>query len=266
MPRSVFVYLLPALIDPQALHDGVAVAIDVLRATTTIVWALEAGAERVIPCAEIDEARQIMARLPDGSAVLGGERGGLKVPGFDLGNSPAEYTPGAVAGKTVAFTTTNGTRAILKAQLARRVVAGAFANLNAVIQWLTQQSGSVNLVCAGTEGYVSLEDVLCAGAIARGLRASGTEFEFSDDATAIALDLLENRFSHYDRFLSALRSSRGGRNLIGLGMDADIVTAARIDASAIVPELSRDPWQMVAAADARPIARPLIEPPPELPV
>src|SRR5262249_12666740 len=151
---------------------------------------------------------------------------------------------------TVVFTTTNGTQALARARQATRVVTGAFANLNAVIEWLAQQSGPVHLVCAGTEGRVALEDVLCAGAIASGLSRSRAGFDLSDDGVVLALDLLEKRFSPYDRFLDALRTSLGGRNLMTLGLEPDIVTAARIDATDIVPELSREPWQITAAADA----------------
>ncbi|MBS0265265.1 MAG: 2-phosphosulfolactate phosphatase, partial [Planctomycetes bacterium] len=90
MSRPVFVHLLPSLFEPEDLQGGVAVVIDVLRATSTIVYALHAGAQRVIPCGEIDEARKTAAGLPAGTALLGGERGGLRISGFDLGNSPAE--------------------------------------------------------------------------------------------------------------------------------------------------------------------------------
>src|SRR3954447_24007137 len=124
MPR-VFVHLLPALVEPETLRDQTVVVVDVLRATTTIVHALAAGARAVVPCLEVEEARQRAANLPAGSAVLGGERQGLRIEGFDLGNSPTEYTPERVAGKTVVFTTTNGTRAMLHARGARRVVLGS---------------------------------------------------------------------------------------------------------------------------------------------
>src|SRR5215471_15948471 len=109
MSRPILVHLLPTLVEPAELRDGVAVVIDLLRATSTIVHALAAGAKAVVPCGEIDEAWQVAARSQPGSFVLGGERGGLKISGFDLGNSPSEYTREAVAGNRVIFTTTNGT-------------------------------------------------------------------------------------------------------------------------------------------------------------
>lgn len=260
MKRPIRVHLSPALFEPEELTEGCAVVIDALRATTTIVTALAAGADRIIPCVDVDEARRIAASLPSGSALLGGERGGVKIAGFDLGNSPAEYTSAVVGGKTVAFTTTNGTRALRKASQARRVGVAAFANLNAVVRWLAAQSGPIHVICAGTDGHVTLEDVLCAGAITRGLLNTAGDFDVGDDPTALALNLLETRGGHYDSFLATLRGSRGGRNLIECGFDADIVIAARWDVTELVPELSRDPWQIQPAHDAEPGVR-LIEPP-----
>src|SRR5437660_4212565 len=111
-PREVYVHLVPQLIDPGRLKGSVAVVIDVLRATTTIVYALGAGCTAVRPCAEIDEARALAATLPKRSTLLAGERDGKPIKGFDLGNSPREFTPKKCKGKTVVFTTTNGTRAI----------------------------------------------------------------------------------------------------------------------------------------------------------
>ena len=104
---------------------------DVLRATTVMVHALAAGCEAVIPCGEIDEAKEIAAGLPPGTALLAGERQGLPIPGFDLGNSPGEFTPEVCDGKTLVMTTTNGTRAILASLEAERVYIASFANLRA---------------------------------------------------------------------------------------------------------------------------------------
>src|SRR5262245_35942829 len=109
---SIFVHLLPSLIPPGALRGGVAVVIDVLRASTVIVQALASGCEAVIPTLEIDEARRIATSLPAGKSLLGGERHGLPIEGFDLGNSPGDYTDEVCSGKTLVITTTNGTKAI----------------------------------------------------------------------------------------------------------------------------------------------------------
>src|SRR4051812_40435833 len=130
--QPVLVHLLPAHIPDGALAGGVAVVIDVLRATTVMVHALAAGCRAVVPCLEVDEAKQQAAGLrSNGKVVLGGERKGKPIPGFDLGNSPEDYTAKACKGATVVLTTTNGTRALLRAKDADRVLIGAFVNFSA---------------------------------------------------------------------------------------------------------------------------------------
>src|SRR5262245_33149102 len=150
-PRRLDVHLLPALVEPQQLGGQIVAVIDVLRATTTIIHALAAGANGVVPCLEVEDALHIAAGEVSGRAVLGGERGGLPIPGFDLGNSPREYTRDRVGGTSVIFTTTNGTRALLRCKAARRVVIGAFANLSALCRELDNHA-AISLLCAGTNG------------------------------------------------------------------------------------------------------------------
>src|SRR5438270_2159562 len=163
--RDVQVHLLPELIPPGSLAGGLAVVIDVLRATTTIVHALAAGCAAVIPCAEIDEARRQAKALVGGRVVLGGERGGLKVKGFDHGNSPREYTPAVCKAATLVMTTSNGTRALLRAAEADRVLVAAFVNYSAVCEQLGGDGPPLHVVCAGSEGEPSLEDTLLDGGL-----------------------------------------------------------------------------------------------------
>lgn len=245
MSHCLNVYALPSLAPPDALADGVAVVIDVLRATTTIVYALEAGAREVLPCLEIDEARRLAASLPPNQALLGGERKGRRIDGFDLGNSPNEYTPQRVGGKRVVLTTTNGTRAILQCGGARRVLVAAFANVGAICAALLGQP-RIHLVCAGTDGEYSRDDVLLAGLIVERLRQSGLNYELNAQATVAR----ENWVASFslpvvlgaeplppERLAAALANSPGGRNLTAIGMQADILTAATVDRFSSVPEL-----------------------------
>jgi len=251
MARPIFVHLLPALFEPAELRGGIAVVMDVLRATSTTIQALASGATCVVPCGEIDEARRKAAEVAPGTALLGGERGGLPIPGFDLGNSPGEYTPQVVRGKRIVFTTTNGTRALIRAQEARRVLIGAISNLSAIVGVLEHESSPVHLVCAGTDGRITLEDVLCAGGIARCLHLGAGDFEVADDATLLAISLFETCGRDYDRVLETLRQSRGGRNLIACGLESDIVHCAEQDRFAFVPELTRDAWEVRLPAGAK---------------
>jgi 2-phosphosulfolactate phosphatase len=193
-------------------------------------------------------SHQIAAQAAPSTVLLGGERGGLTISGFDLGNSPDEYSSSRVGGRRVVFTTTNGTRALIRARQARRVLVAALANVGAVAKVLRAESGAVHIVCAGTDGAVTLEDVLCAGAIARRLIGSGPEFDGRDDATQMVLNLYQSCGQNCDRVLELLRSSRGGRNLIECGLDADIAWCAKEDRFYIVPELFQADWQVRVAS------------------
>src|SRR5437764_12866576 len=234
--RDVQVHLLPCQAPPGRLAGGLAVVIDVLRASTTIVHALAAGAACVRPCAEVEEARELAGQMRVGRVVLGGERGGVPVPGFDLGNSPREYTAKACKGNTVVLTTTNGTRALLRAAEAERTLVAAFVNYSAVCEQLRQDLRPVHILCAGTEGEVALEDTLLAGAIVDDL-SEACEVRLND-AARLAWDCFEN---HGCLLQGALEVSRGGAILKRLGYDEDIRTACQVDRFHLVPELRRDP-------------------------
>jgi 2-phosphosulfolactate phosphatase len=236
MNRQLNIHFLPNLASPDAFAGSTAVVIDVLRATTVISHALASGAKKVVPCLEIEEAREIAARLPAGEAVLGGERRGVLIEGFDLGNSPAEYSPERVAGRTVVFTTTNGTRAMHACREADRIMIASFVNLSAVGLSLAT-SERVEIVCAGTDGEISREDVLAAGAIAQQL---GSGWTLNDSA-----NLAQAAWSSASRELSEeLRDSAGGRNLVALALAADIDTAASMDRFSQVPQLEPESWQI----------------------
>jgi len=258
--RQIDVYLLPALVEPQQLSGRTVVVIDVLRATTTIIHALAAGATEVVPCLEVDEARLIAAGEMPGSAVLGGERGGLPIPGFDLGNSPRDYTPARVGGKSVVFTTTNGTRAMLRCKEARRVLIGAFVNLSAICRELIDTT-SVVLLCAGTDGHVTREDTLFAGAVVTELASGGRQppeaigVVILNDQAEIAADAWRScvrDLTGANPLGQALRASRGGRNLIETGQENDIDLAAQIDKFDLVPELDLANWRIVGQASRLP--------------
>jgi 2-phosphosulfolactate phosphatase len=241
--RDVHVYLLPCLVPCGRLADGIAVAIDVLRATTTIIHALAAGCTAVRPCAEIAEAQDLAGQMRAGRVILGGERNGAPLAGFDLGNSPGEYTPKVCKGTTLVLTTTNGTRALLRAADAARTLVAGFVNFSAVCEQLRQDPRPVYMVCAGTDGEVSLEDTLLAGALVDYL-CDQSEVQLNDGAR-IAWDC----FEHHGQVLrGAFEVSKGGAKLRGLGYDDDIRVAAQVDQFALVPELRRDPLRVEVGA------------------
>jgi 2-phosphosulfolactate phosphatase len=225
-------------------HADVAVVIDVLRATSVIATALAAGASQIVTCREISEAIALAGRITP-RPLLCGERGCKPIDGFDLGNSPAEYTSQRVQGQSLILTTTNGTRAIEAVADTRRVVTASFLNLSAVIETF-QQSENVHLVCAGTDGEITAEDVLLAGAI---VSECETRYQavVQDDESILARQLWQSWFSRESlsagglpecRHLSGrLRETRGGSNLLRLGYQQDLDRCAAIDSLRVVPEL-----------------------------
>jgi 2-phosphosulfolactate phosphatase len=254
---EVFVHLLPSLIPDGALRGGVAVVVDVLRATTVMVHALASGCESVIPCGEIDEARRVAGSLPPGSAILAGERHGLPIEGFDLGNSPGSFTPEVCRGKTLAMTTTNGTRAILASLDADEVLIAAFPNFGVTMQRLHADDRPIHVVCAGTEGLISYEDTLLAGALARHLRDLGGVL--SNDEAEIVAGLWSrvedviwvksgDRSLEKTPLVRYLVRGRGGRRVMELGLSADIEAAAQFNSPGhhLTAELRRDPLRIVA--------------------
>jgi 2-phosphosulfolactate phosphatase len=241
--REVLVHLLPNLAPSGCLAGGVAVVIDVLRATTTIIHALAAGCTAVRPCGEVEEAHELAGPMRVDRVLLGGERGGVAIPGFDLGNSPREYTAKLCRGTTLVLTTTNGTRALLRAVEAERVLVAGFVNFSAVCEQLRGDARPVHILCAGTEGEVTLEDTLLAGALVDFL-CDNMEARLNDSAR-LAWDCFEN---HGRMLLEALEISKGGVHLRQLGYDEDIRTAARVDQFALVPELRRDPVRVEVGA------------------
>ena len=221
--------------------------IDVLRATTSIVAALAASAKEVLACQEIDEAQRLAGTLPSGTVLLGGERAGGKIPGFDLGNSPAEFSAAAVRGKSLVMTTTNGTRALHRTRGAKRVLVASFLNIVATTGVLAEEDDVV-LLCAGTDGEVTREDVLLAGAMAALLGAplapAVSDAPDLNDQARLALDAWLQVMKYGDGELPrlrvalemVLRDTQGGRNLIGMGLDADLAAAAQIDSAPLVAE------------------------------
>lgn len=249
MPYPVHVHFLPKLVEPETLANSTVVVLDILRASTTITTALVNGAKEVIPCGEVDEAKSIAAKLPDGTFLLGGERGGLLIPGFDAGNSPAEYPVERVKGKSIIFTTTNGTAAMLRCKLANEILIGSFVNLDAICERLSDASAkrAIHILCAGTGGVITREDVLCGGAMVAQLFGAAGECENHslNDQAILARDAWQFAMNTTKSNLTlALQDTQGGRNLRGLGLQSDIALAAALNQFTAVPVLSLRDWRI----------------------
>lgn len=219
-------------VNPGDLYGSRAVVIDVLRATSTIVTALFHGARDVIPVKKVNEAFRIASTLPHNQVVIGGERKGVAVEGFQCGNSPLEYNFKLVAGKTIVMTTTNGTRALMNAAHADEVLVLAFLNLGAIVDYVANKSLDIAVIAAGDNGSFSLEDSVCAGLFIKRL------MEQSEQQFSIGLDIrsLVDRASDYEHDLIRLfLDSPHGRSLSKLGYEKDLGFCATVDRYSIVP-------------------------------
>jgi len=215
--------------------------IDVLRATSVVAAGFRAGAARIVPARTVEEASELAARLGPGT-LLCGERGRVRVEGFDFGNSPQDLTPDRVGGRTLVHTTTNGTRAIAACSKAWGVAAVSFSNLSLacrIVEAAAEGGREVKIVCAGTLEDFSLEDALCAGAICERVAPW-------HPVAAI--------WRGADRPMArALSGTVNGRVLLDLGLGADIDWCSSIDSCAAVGWLRR-------GEDAVAGLEPLVEP------
>ena len=209
------------------------IVIDVLRATTTIVAALANGAKAVVPAATSEEAVRLTANLEKNGYLLAGERKSLKIPGFQLGNSPREMTPSAVGGKTIYLATTNGTPALLSAQGAELVLIGAAANFKAVADRARQHfqdRGDFAVICAGRERQFALEDAYTAGRFVKALKR-GVKGVTLNDAADVALALA----GQYDDWADAFDGTIAARQLEEADLAEDVAYAAKQDRFDTVP-------------------------------
>jgi 2-phosphosulfolactate phosphatase len=211
------------------LSETIAVVFDVLRATSTMVTGLEHGVERFLPVETVEAARAL--KIQDPSLLLAGERGGLALEGFDLGNSPAEFKE--IRGKSVVLTTTNGTVALHRARRAKRVYVGALLNLDSLAQVLDSDGATgVLIVCSGTGENFALEDAIAAGGLVDRLSHHSLS-----DAAVLVKSLYREASS--DLF-SYLRQSTNARSLAGLGKAKDVEECARLSVSQTVGVMQDD--------------------------
>jgi len=210
--------------DPERLRASTCAVIDVIRATSTIVTALAHGASGVQPVAGVPDAFAAKARDPE--ALLAGERGGQALPGFDLGNSPEDFTTGRVEGRRIILTTTNGTQALAACLGARTVVTASFLNLDAVAARLRKIGPPWIIICAGCEGEFGVDDAVVAGALAEAL---------GQDHGLVSLYR-----SVRSELATTFLGSKAGRELIKVGMEKDVPFCAQRNLFSIVPTLGAD--------------------------
>ena len=224
----------PPQLTPAYVTGRVVAVIDVLRASTSITVALFNGARLVVPFAETEEVIRRAKAFERSEVLLAGERRMLPIAGFDIGNSPAEFSPGAVGGKAVLLTTTNGTQALLALQGARDVVVASYVNFAAALALLrTALRGQtdVTLLCAGRERQFALEDAACAGRFARALVGRGGGVDINDAARASMM--IDRRYG--DRVDRVFADSEHGQALAQAGYGSDLAACAAVDSYPVIP-------------------------------
>lgn len=223
------VCLTPALIPLYKVENYIVVIIDIFRATTSICYGIENGAEAIIPVSQVEECSAYGEKGL--GYLLAAERDGEIVTGFDFGNSPFAYTKEKVAGKTIVLTTTNGTHALHLSRQAKKIVIGAFINLTAICNWLKQQDENILLVCSGWKNNFNLEDTLFAGAVIEQLKNSGF---CTDDPAIAANDLYQLAKDDLDKYLKKTSHSE---RLKKLGIEKDIAFCLNVDLTTAIPIL-----------------------------
>ncbi len=232
---KVDVCLIPLEVTEERIKDRVIAVVDVLRASTSIIYALEHNARAVIPTESVADAMDKAQQFERETLLLCGERDGKKIVGFDLGNSPIEYSPDVVKGKTIIFSSTNGSKTLLKTRSAKASIIASFVNLSASVQFLLNQNSDIVIICAGKLDRFSLEDAVCAGFIANMISEQQSDAIFTDGALAAsALAMV------YGTDLNnMLAGCRHGEYLTSIGMESDLSICAEVDRFTSIP-LFRD--------------------------
>jgi len=225
--KKIEVALTPALLPLYDIENSIVVVIDIFRATSSICYGIENGADAIIPVAQVEEC----IAYSDRGYLIAAERNGEVVEGFDFGNSPFSYTAEKVAGKTVVLTTTNGTHAIHLSRQAKHIVIGSFLNLTALSDWLKLQNENILLVCAGWKNKFNLEDSVFAGAVVHQLKSDHYKL---DDSAIAAEDLYMLAKDDLGTYLA--KTSHSDR-LKKLGIEEDIAFCLNVDVTTAIPIL-----------------------------
>ena len=228
----------PFELDELELRGKNIVVIDVLRSSTTIAVALNNGAREIIPVESIENAVKISGSLFGDVTLRGGERNGKTIQGFNLGNSPLEYTEATVKGKSIIFCTTNGSVAMYKSRFAQNLAIGSFVNITKIIGFIKEVKQDFLLICAGRANAFSnfsLEDAVCAGMIVHKLAGGKPAAVEVTDSSLAAQSL----YKTYGRsLLKMMKNTEHGKYLTEIGFLEDIKIAATVDSYAILPVLT----------------------------
>jgi 2-phosphosulfolactate phosphatase len=225
------VLLTTSNLDDLSFSGKTTVIIDVLRATSTIVNALNNGAKEIIPVASVEFAVKVSGGMFGGLTLLGGERNTKKIEGFALGNSPLEYSAKLVKGKSIILYTTNGTKAVVKAKFSKNLYICSFLNLSAVAEYISKLDTDFEILCAGRNNSFSLEDTVCAGKLISEILKVKPELNLSDTAKAsIALNKTFGK-----NLNKMLAETEHGKLLLENGFEDDIKFCSKLNTTNAIP-------------------------------
>lgn len=225
------VLLSPVGLDELYFTGKTTVVIDILRASSTIVTALQNGAKEIVPVASVEFAVKVSGGMFGGQTLLGGERNTKKIEGFALGNSPLEYTPEIVTGKSIIFYTTNGSKAIVKAKFSQNLFVCSFMNLGAVAKKLVSLNTDFEILCSGRNYLYSMEDTVCAGKLISEVTNLTKEINLTDAAKAsVALSK-----SFGKSILKMLKECEHGKILIENGFESDLTFCSKLSTLEAIP-------------------------------
>jgi len=226
------IHFSPFPLSPHLLSDRTVVVIDILRATSVMVYAMSQGAKEIIPVKSVGEAFQLVKTFPQDTTLLGGERESRRIEGFDLGNSPREYVAEKVRGKRLILTTTNGTKAFHAVSSGKKVLVGSFLNIAAVAGRCFELNQDLLIYLSGDQGNFSLEDTVCGGMlIDRVIRRGGKSFTLTD--ASHSAHILFQKFEA--NIVESFYLSQHGRDLVDQGFEEDLPYCAQVDVTNLVP-------------------------------
>ncbi len=231
---KINVHLTPLSVDELFFTGKTTVVIDVLRASTTIITALQNNAKEIIPVATVEFAVKVSGGMFGGQTLLGGERNTKKIEGFALGNSPFEYSEDIVSGKSVILYTTNGTKAIAKAKFSADLFICAFINVSALAKHLAELNKDVEIVCAGRSNSFSMEDSVCAGKLISEIEKLNDNVTLTD--SAIASRVLSKSFGK--SIFKMMKETEHGKILVDNGFEEDIKYASKLNSIEAIPYLT----------------------------
>ncbi len=231
---KIEVFFSPSQVDELFLREKNVIVIDVLRASTTITTAINNGAREIIPVSSIESAVKVSGNLFGDVVLRGGERNGKIIEGFNLGNSPFEYTEEMVKGKSIIFCTTNGSSAMVKARYAKNMAVGGFANVSKVVEFIKEVHEDFYILCAGKQALFCVEDAVCAGMIIKKLTDDPSlSLQFNDSANAAQV-LYKAAAKN---LLKMVKTCDHGVYLTEIGFADDLKICVDVDSIPILPQL-----------------------------